>query len=406
MSFKIVLVNTLYFPTMVGGAERSVQYLAEKLSRDGAEVTVITSNEHSSGVKVDDVNGVKVYYLPIKNIYSPFDGASKSRVFRGIWHCVDTYNVLAGDHVKGILKHEKPDVIHTNNLSCFSVSVWNAAKSLGIPIVHTLRDYYLMDPQATLFRRGKNLENISFLGKCVFTYMRRRQSAKIQSVVGNSKFILNKHVRNGYFKNANVKEYIYSCIDGSVSTDVVDEGRLEEGQYIVGYLGVISPVKGVDLLLDELALANDGRCKILLGGEGDSRYIDALNRKYEGVLDFEFLGRVDPREFFKKIDVLAVPSLWHEPLPRTIIEATAFGVPVVGANTGGIPEIIDSGVNGFVFNPDLSGDLYEKLSKVVMLISNGEIRADRISERAKIFDSEETIGRYMEVYEKTIKSGV
>ena len=61
---------------------------------------------------------------------------------------------------------------------------------------------------------------------------------------------------------------------------------------------------------------------------------------------------MEPPEFFTQIDVLLLPSLWQEPLARVILEAYAYGVPVVGSRRGGIAEHIEDGVTGLLFDPD------------------------------------------------------
>jgi glycogen(starch) synthase len=57
-------------------------------------------------------------------------------------------------------------------------------------------------------------------------------------------------------------------------------------------------------------------------------------------LPVEFVGFVNPAEFLAGIDMLIVPSIWQEPFGLTIVEAYAAGVPVIGADSGGVAEII------------------------------------------------------------------
>jgi glycosyltransferase involved in cell wall biosynthesis len=58
---------------------------------------------------------------------------------------------------------------------------------------------------------------------------------------------------------------------------------------------------------------------------------------------------VDPASVFARIDLLVVPSLWEEPLTRVIAESFAAGVPVAVSRLGGMPEIVDEGQSGYVF---------------------------------------------------------
>ncbi len=80
--------------------------------------------------------------------------------------------------------------------------------------------------------------------------------------------------------------------------------------------------------------------------------IKNLNPAYESSSSVKFTGFIDPASFFSKIDILVVPSLWHDPLPRTIFEAYAHGIPVIGSDKGGIPEIINHGETGFIYSAE------------------------------------------------------
>ena len=65
------------------------------------------------------------------------------------WHLGDTWNRKAARRFGRILDIEKPDVVHTNNLTGFSVSLWSEANRRNIRIVHTLRDYSLTCKRST-----------------------------------------------------------------------------------------------------------------------------------------------------------------------------------------------------------------------------------------------------------------
>lgn len=124
---KIVMINTLYAPYKVGGAEVSVQLLAEELISNGHDVTVFCLHNHSEMLE-ETLNGVRIFYFPLKNIYWPFANGRKGRLKKLVWHLIDMYNPWMMSLVGKELARIKPDVVHTNNLSGFSVSVWKAAK--------------------------------------------------------------------------------------------------------------------------------------------------------------------------------------------------------------------------------------------------------------------------------------
>ena len=100
------------------------------------------------------------------------------------------------------------------------------------------------------------------------------------------------------------------------------------------------------------------------------------------------------------IDVLIVPSLWHDPLPRVVYESYSHGVPVIGSDRGGIPEIIDIGKTGFIFNPDFEEQLKEKICifrKDPTIIKSMSFYC---IEKARDFLPEMVVRKYTDIYRK------
>ncbi|HEX6713583.1 MAG TPA: glycosyltransferase family 4 protein [Thermoleophilaceae bacterium] len=135
--------------------------------------------------------------------------------------------------------------------------------------------------------------------------------------------------------------------------------RLKTAPFRVAVLGRISDWKGQDVLiraLAEPALAEIGAQAVIAGdaypGEA-APDIRALANAL-GVADrVEFAGFVaNPEEFLASVDAVAVPSTRPDPLPNSAIEAQAAGLPVVAANHGGLPEIVNDGTTGILVAPD------------------------------------------------------
>ncbi len=80
------------------------------------------------------------------------------------------------------------------------------------------------------------------------------------------------------------------------------------------------------------------------------------------------MGGFDNREvanIFREIDVLIVPSVWQENSPLVIQEAFASRTPVIASDIGGIPELIQDGGNGLLFQAGNINSLYEKIKSVI-----------------------------------------
>jgi glycosyltransferase involved in cell wall biosynthesis len=119
------------------------------------------------------------------------------------------------------------------------------------------------------------------------------------------------------------------------------------------YASGANPVKGPHILLNALKiLLNEGiDMKLYMTGASNS-WLEGLARRLGVEGQVKFLGRLPDAEYFSmmvKAKALALPSIWPEPLPSVAIESISLGVPVVGSNRGGIPEIV--GNYGITTNP-------------------------------------------------------
>src|SRR4051794_16832142 len=116
---RFLLISNQYSPNVVGGAELSVQTLAEELTRRGHGVCVV-SLSRTDRESIDEVNGVRVHRLAIRNVYPPF-AAPQHPLLRAAWHLRDMYNVAMAKRVGQILDEERPDWVSAHNLAGFSV---------------------------------------------------------------------------------------------------------------------------------------------------------------------------------------------------------------------------------------------------------------------------------------------
>jgi glycosyltransferase involved in cell wall biosynthesis len=331
---KILIFNTLYFPNVIGGAEKSVKSLAESLMNLDKNVVIVstTSKEHDY---TDYVDGVKVYYLNHKNIYWGFENKKHSKSSRLIWHCIDTYNAKLKNKLDKILEHENPSIVHTNNLSGFSVLVWKLAKNHNIKIVHTLRDYYLLCPNSTMYKNAKNCENQCSTCR-VFSINKRILSKYVDGLVGISRYIQIQHLENNFFPYVR-----HQSIIGNDVGEIKNRRKKTDKQNIkFGFIGQLNLAKGLGKLLSTFQkLDNYENWSLIIAGEGKEEFENQMKSSYLNDR-ISFIGRVSPRNFFNKIDVLIVPSLWQEPFGRVVVEGIKYGTYVLGSQRGGITELL------------------------------------------------------------------
>ncbi len=393
---RILLVNTLYPPLLMGGAERSVSLLAEALARAGHEPWVLSLTPENREQR-QEIRGVRILRIPTPNRYFPYPKAPPPAPQRLLWHLRDTWNPQVSSRFRQILREIRPAVVHTNLLVGFSVALWQAVRAEGIPLVHTLRDYYLLCPRSTMFKNGRNCSSICWHCR-PFSLPRRRASAWVDAVVGVSRFILQRHQRFGYFPKARafvVPNAVEARAPGTAPNPPGSPLRL-------GFMGRLVPAKGIELLLRVFHELQGLPLELWIAGQGEPSYEQTLKARYARDPRIRWLGFVSPAEILGKIAVLVVPSLWHEPMGRVVVEAYAWGVPVVAARRGGLPEVVQEGRTGFLFEPDRP----EELGQLLRHLAERPETLVPLQRQAQAYSQDFTVermrDRYLEIYEQQI----
>ena len=169
------------------------------------------------------------------------------------------------------------------------------------------------------------------------------------------------------------------CVIYNGLADPLSDGnvlRKREAGIRVGIAGQIGPWKGHDDLVDAFRslLRQYSVAKMLIFGAGSADYEAELRRRVlETGLEHNVVWRgfVNDPSIYGAIDMLVVPSRSADPLPTSAIEAALFGLPVIASRSGGLPEIIEDGVTGCLFQ---SGAIDQLAQNIVKLIANEELR--------------------------------
>jgi glycosyltransferase involved in cell wall biosynthesis len=393
---RIALFNTFYAPRFVGGAEVSVQLLAEGLVKEGHTVYVFTIGDVE---EKDLINGVEIIRLKHRNIFSPYMPEKHNKIISSIWLMLDSFNPFFHKKLARILRKIKPDVIHTNNVLGFSPAIWRTFKRLKLPLVHTMRDYYLLCHKCNMFNNGKNCEQLC--KPCAITHQLKKPLVKIPDVlVGVSNFILEKHKQIIKLSPHQKTKVVYNAVNIPSYQD--NNRRRAYDEIVVGYMGRISTDKGLDYLVEELvnlSAKQQKQVKLLMAGKGEKAYIEQLEIKLRDIRHV-FVGVVSPEEFYKSVDITIVPSLWQEPFGRVVIESLAHGTPVILSNNGGLSELHRENCT-WLFTPGQK----ELVSIVREILENPEIidqKKQYAIEYAMGFSVERNVKQYLAVYKELI----
>lgn len=180
--------------------------------------------------------------------------------------------------------------------------------------------------------------------------------------------------RDAYALPASIKRHVvYNAVAGPARIDPIDYDGARTLRLML--IGRINRIKGQDLLIESLCrLAPDIRSRLevrIVGGafEGDAARLDALRRRVQAenlsaIVRFEpFQEDADP--LYRWADVVVVPSRRPESLGRVAIEAMAHGRPVIASAIGGLVEVVEDGVTGWLVAPNDPARLADVMAEVV-----------------------------------------
>jgi glycosyltransferase involved in cell wall biosynthesis len=396
---KIVHINSYYHPNFHGGADISVQVLCEGLLRNGHEVVVISLAKGGSTI-IGDVNGVKVYYLAVNNRLSHIHSSSQSQFRKATWQLLTALNSSISETLLQIFKREKPDIVHTHILAGFSSRPWVLAESLGLPLVHTLHDYFPICPRGTMYRGNSACSRQC--PDCSMVSVRRKQHSQfVDAVIGVSNFILNRHLDKGYFKSAHIKTRIFNSVYGHNLVWDPPHQLASNSKVRVGFLGRLEPFKGISDLLEAFSIIDCEKAVLKVAGTGSKDFVSKLKSNWSRQ-NIEFLGVVEPQAFFQQVDVLVVPSRYHDPAPRVLMEACEFGIPVIGSSMGGGSELVDIDKTGWIFEAGNIEALQNVLAEVIHNPSRTANMRSACLEKSKTLGVEQLIDHHDKTYQSLL----
>ena len=394
---KVLIVNKFYYNR---GGDCICAMNTERILREAGHETAVYSMRYS-----DNFSTVWSDYFAPEVSFSGGIGSKLKAALR----------VFGLDGIKRsfakILHDFRPDVVHFNNIhSYLSPAIVEMAKKSGAKTVWTLHDCKLFCP-AYLCLCGKKICD-SCIGGNKFDVVRKRcmKGGLPGNVIGwleaeywnrkklerftdaficPSRFMAKKMEADGF-----CKEKLH-VVHNSVSSEFVENTSVlkdKEPYYL--YVGRLSEEKGVATLLSAAA---ELPYKLKLAGGGP--LTDEFKAKYGNCDNIEFLGHLKPVDVKKavaKAKFTVMPSECYENNPLSVMESLCSGTPVVGAEIGGIPELINFG-NGFLFR---SGDK-ESLSRTIKTAWNADFDYAEISSGAlPLFSEQRYLNDIMGIYNK------
>lgn len=356
---KVLLINKFYYRR--GGDCTYALNLEKLLIEKGHDVAFFSCDYP------DNIYSSYSSYFPEKVFFNGSFPQKVKAAFRTIW------GIGVKSKFKKLIKDFNPDVVHINNIHSYLSPIVKVIADLNkIPVIWTLHDYKLICPAYICLRNNAICESC-FKDKSAVLKHRCMKNSYSSSLVA----MLEAYRWNTPKKMSNV---VFVCPSVFMKSKMI-EGGFVDNKYIVlnnfmydvipsksyqrdtsyCYVGRLSKEKGVETLLRAAQCFSE---KLYIVGEGP--LLKELKDKYESD-NIVFMGRLDydgVSQILSKCKFSVVPSEWYENNPLSIIESLCLGTPVLGAKIGGIPELIDVGVNGLLFD---NSNLHDLIAKIKMM---------------------------------------
>lgn len=349
---KIGVFTNYYPPSERGGAELVAQRVADELSSRGHQVFVLSTKAFSGWSSLRPrmtANHVeRVYRFFPFNLYHVSNASKWPLPFRLLWHIIDLLGPIPHTLIDRLLVQEEPDIILTHNLKGLGVRSSRCVQEKKVRHIHTLHDVQLSIPSGLmLYGQETRWVNTGFLRRW-YERLAKYVIGSPDIVVSPSHFLLNFYRNRGFFSETSVAVLPNPApkISQKAQTDQMFSGPV---RFL--FVGQLEPHKGLLLLLDailkldipfELHIAGDGS----LGHQITERAKKDIRVFFHGFISLEHIKKIMVRS-----DAVVLPSLCYENSPTVVYESFQMGVPVIASNIGGIPELIEDGKNGLLFEP-------------------------------------------------------
>lgn len=271
-----------------------------------------------------------------------------------------------------IINTFKPDIVHLNNIhSQISPLIGELAHQKGIKVIWTLHDYKLICPCYTCLNKN-NVCNLCISSqnpfhvienKCMKGSFLASVLAYIEALIWNKKRLIQntdifispssflaKRMIDGGFPSDKLR-----ILRNFTNREYPQQINTIKKDYFC-YVGRLSQEKGLKTLLNA---TKQLPYKLIIIGTGP-----LANTFSESNSKIKFVGFKEWNEIstiLQESRFMVIPSEWYENNPISVIESQCLGTPVLGANIGGIPEVIEEYKNGLLFESGNSDDLKEKI---------------------------------------------
>lgn len=330
------------------------------------------------------------------------------------------YNRSAKSKLNKLLNSTDIDLAHLHiYYGSLTGSIFNSFANHSIPVVQSLHEYKLACPVFTMISNGEVCEACeghnffkAIPRKCKNGSISRTVAAVAESYVTRwlgaihsvdhfiavSEFMKNKMLKYDIGNNQ------ISTVHNFVDPKKFNPSEIEGGYFL--YFGRLERLKGLFTLIEASSELRNIPLIIAGSGNAENEIKNIINkRKLDHIKMIGFLNSKKLKKYIRGSICTIIPSEWYENCPMSVLESFAYGKPVIGSMIGGIPELIEGGKDGFLFDVGNSEQLKEKMEW--MAFNKKKAAKMGIAGRKKIeyrFNPKEHYNKIIDIYSKVIKA--
>lgn len=407
---KILLINKFHYNR--GGSETYYFAQSEALKAKGHEV-LFFAMEDPQNITCEQAK----YFVPSIDYNNAGDIKTKIKAVSGFF-----YNKIAAEKMEQLIKNEHPDIAHIGLLHRqITFSVVKVLKKYNIPVVMTMHDLIFACPNYTMFTHERICEKCltGSVVNCVKNKCVKDSVLKSILAACEKKYLTLKKYYNLidlYITECNQYHELMDRAQVTTSKIVTKTNFLPMHQeyifsndykdYIL-YFGRFSREKGILTLLK--AHKKSG-CKyhLIVVGAGPIKEEIVTYIEENELTNIELPGPIYGQDMEKIIEgakTVIVPSEWYENCPYALLQSLAKGKVVIASRIGGLPELIEDGNTGFLFEAGNADDLKLKIEHVFSMKKDEyEAMSKYISKVAyEKHNWEQYVDFLIKEYEKLIK---
>lgn len=407
---KIIICCNAYPPAFIGGAEFIAHNQAKVLSKQGYDVLVFAGMPDASkkqySVSKDTYEGIKV----VRVCLHPKDYSSD---FFSFTH-KEVDNIF-----ESLLEKFSPDIVHFHNINGLSVGIIEIAAKKKIKTVMTLHDYWGICHKNTLIKKeGVICEKPGVCEECQ-AFISDNQWQKVPSILRRDFITLQLslvdefispsfYLANRYEKELSLGKSIRVIPNGIDISKFKELTKCTSSKVRFTYIGTLGRHKGIHIIIEALELLKDiNKIHFHFVGVGEQKkWLEKTVAERNLSEHVSIWGKVENANIGKvleKTDVLVLPSIWPENQPVTITEAMAAQKPVIASNIGGIPELVDHGKTGYLFEPGNPKALVSQMNKFISNPSLIEKFGEKGFSKISNFTFENQVKYIKDIYNKNFK---